>query len=356
MATACAPGAGASASGTPTAPASASGPTCAAAASACSSASACFRSATSASAQGAAGESPFAAARDSAARCAPRPRMPAPPVFGTNDWYYQYGDSHPDRILETTRLVVSVSPGGPNRPWSVVDDGWSPGGDESGMWDRGNERFGDMAALRGRDCADRGASGHLVPAAARRCQPPRLAAPRPQPPVPRPEPPGRARDRRTRHAPAARVGLRADQARLLELRHHGPLGLLDGRDAHRRWLAVRGFEPNDRGDRDGALPGDPRCGRRRARHRLQHVQPPVRGPVRDQPHRRRHQRPVVGPDAPDGRQHPGVQGAAPRRLSTRPIPISRRSPDSSPGRRVGCGCACSPRAACRRSCRPRSKR
>jgi alpha-galactosidase len=96
---------------------------------------------------GAPGEAPFAAARAFCRVMCPKPRVPAAPVFGTNDWYYHYGDSHPSRILDTTRLVVSVSPSGPNRPWSVIDDGWSPGGDESGMWDRGNERFGDMAAF-----------------------------------------------------------------------------------------------------------------------------------------------------------------------------------------------------------------
>jgi alpha-galactosidase len=32
----------------------------------------------------------------------------------------------------------------------VIDDGWSPGGNEAGLWDRGNERFGDMAAFAGK--------------------------------------------------------------------------------------------------------------------------------------------------------------------------------------------------------------
>lgn len=96
---------------------------------------------------GAAGESPFTAAREFCRQLCVHPRMPTSPVFGTNDWYYHYGDSHPERILETTRFVVSVSPTGANRPWSVVDDGWSPGGDQTGMWDRGNERFGDMGAF-----------------------------------------------------------------------------------------------------------------------------------------------------------------------------------------------------------------
>jgi alpha-galactosidase len=95
------------------------------------------------------GESPFAAARELCRAMCARPRLPASPLFGTNDWYYHYGDSRPERILDTTRLVVSVSPKGPHRPWSVVDDGWSPGGDQAGTWDRGNERFGSMADFAG---------------------------------------------------------------------------------------------------------------------------------------------------------------------------------------------------------------
>jgi alpha-galactosidase len=96
---------------------------------------------------GRAGETPFAAARDLCRRLCAKPLLPAAPVFGTNDWYYSYGDSHPETLLETTRLVVSLSPGGAVRPWSVVDDGWSPDGREKGMWDRGNGRFGDMQAF-----------------------------------------------------------------------------------------------------------------------------------------------------------------------------------------------------------------
>jgi alpha-galactosidase len=102
---------------------------------------------------GVAGESPFTAAREFCRQLCAHPRMPASTVFGTNDWYYHYGDSHPDRILDTTRLVVSASPVGAVRPWSVVDDGWSPGGDLAGMWDRGNGRFGDMAAFAERIAA-----------------------------------------------------------------------------------------------------------------------------------------------------------------------------------------------------------
>lgn len=100
----------------------------------------CFRA-------GERGESPFAATRAFCRQLCARPRLPEAPSYGTNDWYYSYGDSRPDVILKTTEMVVSLSPGGDNRPWSVIDDGWSPDGPEKGMWDRGNKRFGDMEAF-----------------------------------------------------------------------------------------------------------------------------------------------------------------------------------------------------------------
>lgn len=80
------------------------------------------------------------------------PLMPARPVYGSNNWYYAYGNSSHEQILADTRLLVSLSPEGPNRPFMVIDDGWqvdhghSPGYN-GGPWDAGNERFPDMAGL-----------------------------------------------------------------------------------------------------------------------------------------------------------------------------------------------------------------
>ena len=91
------------------------------------------------------GESSFAAAREFCCQLCRAPLLPKLPCYGTNDWYYNYGNSHPDGILKTTEAVVALSPDGANRPWSLVDDGWSPDGPEKGRWDRGNVRFGDMA-------------------------------------------------------------------------------------------------------------------------------------------------------------------------------------------------------------------
>ncbi len=100
---------------------------------------------------GRAGESPFAALHAFCARMCPDPRLPAAPVYGHNDWYWAYGNNSADSALADARRIVDLSPSGANRPFAVIDDGWQPGrGKEqagAGTWDRGNEKFPDMAGL-----------------------------------------------------------------------------------------------------------------------------------------------------------------------------------------------------------------
>ncbi len=71
--------------------------------------------------------------------------MPAP-LYGGNNWYYAYGHSSNDDILADTERVASWSPSGSNRPFMVIDDGWSPFA-TSGPWREGNTRFPDMPRL-----------------------------------------------------------------------------------------------------------------------------------------------------------------------------------------------------------------
>ncbi len=101
--------------------------------------------------QGRAGETPFAALHAFCRQMCPRPLLPAAPMYGANDWYYAYGDSSAEKIQVETGLIVELSPTGGNRPFSVIDDGWQPersaSGKGVGLWDRGNKKFGDMAAL-----------------------------------------------------------------------------------------------------------------------------------------------------------------------------------------------------------------
>lgn len=96
-------------------------------------------------------ESAFAAIRAFCRSMCRNPRLPAAPVYGSNDWYWAYGKNSADSIRLDTKNLVELCPAGGNRPFSVIDDGWQPGrgADKSGTgtWDRGNEKFGDMAAL-----------------------------------------------------------------------------------------------------------------------------------------------------------------------------------------------------------------
>jgi alpha-galactosidase len=72
-------------------------------------------------------------------------------VYGTNDWYWAYGKNSADSVRADAGRIVEFSPPGDNRPFMVIDDGWQPGRGASqagtGEWDRGNEKFPDMAEL-----------------------------------------------------------------------------------------------------------------------------------------------------------------------------------------------------------------
>jgi alpha-galactosidase len=75
------------------------------------------------------------------------PRLPSQPVFGGNNWYYAYGrNCSAEQIERDAALMAELAPGGANRPFMVIDDGWSPT-NTAGPWERGNDRFPDMAAL-----------------------------------------------------------------------------------------------------------------------------------------------------------------------------------------------------------------
>lgn len=68
------------------------------------------------------------------------------PVYGSNNWYYAYGVSSQAEILRDTGIVARLCQGNENRPFMVIDDGWSPN-PKNGPWTRGNDAFPDMAGL-----------------------------------------------------------------------------------------------------------------------------------------------------------------------------------------------------------------
>lgn len=99
----------------------------------------------------AANETPFKFALDFCRQLSPAPRMPSVPVYGANDFYYAYGQNTAAQILEDTRAVVDLTADVANRPFSVIDSGWSnlPGESDvdTGIRTGGNERFPDMPGL-----------------------------------------------------------------------------------------------------------------------------------------------------------------------------------------------------------------
>ena len=102
---------------------------------------------------GRAGESAFQAIHAFCKEICPNPRLPAQPVYGSNDWYWVYGKNTAATVLVDAQHIVELSPADANRPFAVIDDGWQPdrgaGGTGVGTWDHGNEKFPDMPGLAG---------------------------------------------------------------------------------------------------------------------------------------------------------------------------------------------------------------
>ena len=97
--------------------------------------------------RGTTGESAFQAARRFCHQLCAKPRLVAAPVYGGNNWYYAYGRNCTAGAIERDAgLMAELAPAGPNRPFMVIDDGWSLT-NTTGPWERGNAGFPDMPGL-----------------------------------------------------------------------------------------------------------------------------------------------------------------------------------------------------------------
>ena len=67
------------------------------------------------------------------------------PVYGGNNWYYAYGKSSKDEILNDALYQSKLAGDANNRPFMVIDDGWQIN-EHMGPW-IANEYFGDMAEI-----------------------------------------------------------------------------------------------------------------------------------------------------------------------------------------------------------------
>ena len=75
------------------------------------------------------------------------PKLAPQPIYGGNNWYYAYGQNcSAIDIQRDANLMAELAPPGRNRPFMVIDDGWSVT-NTTGPWNRGNSAFPDMPGL-----------------------------------------------------------------------------------------------------------------------------------------------------------------------------------------------------------------
>lgn len=98
----------------------------------------------------------FDAARDFCRRMCSDPILLPQPVYGSNNWYYAYGHSTAQDILNDAQYMAKLTQGLENRPYVVIDDGWQrgryrPDGTFDEVYNGGpwmpNPRFGNMREL-----------------------------------------------------------------------------------------------------------------------------------------------------------------------------------------------------------------
>lgn len=101
--------------------------------------------------QAAAEQEPFSFLKDFCRSMCGDPMSPPAPVYGSNNWYYAYGNSSHEEILRDTALLAELTEGIANRPYMVIDDCWQPLALSQGAagrpYENGNVRFPDMAGL-----------------------------------------------------------------------------------------------------------------------------------------------------------------------------------------------------------------
>ena len=90
-----------------------------------------LKAATIVQCRGESEESAFAVAQRLCRAMAQGTRVPAmrgrkrtDVLYGSNDWYYAYGQNTQDGILRDADLMASLAPAGDTRPFTVIDDGY----------------------------------------------------------------------------------------------------------------------------------------------------------------------------------------------------------------------------------------
>jgi alpha-galactosidase len=95
-------------------------------------------------------EAPYAALRRFCRILCQNPRLPSAPICGNNNWYYAYGENFDANAMRRdAAFLAELADGHRNRPFCVIDAGWTPGGAcPGGPWTKGDPKtFPDMPAL-----------------------------------------------------------------------------------------------------------------------------------------------------------------------------------------------------------------
>jgi alpha-galactosidase len=95
-------------------------------------------------------ETPFSALSRFCVALCPKPRLASAPICGNNNWYYAYGhDFDANAMRRDAAFLASLAGIHPNRPYCVIDAGWTPGTScPGGPWTAGKpDSFPDMPGL-----------------------------------------------------------------------------------------------------------------------------------------------------------------------------------------------------------------
>jgi len=94
-------------------------------------------------------ESPTEAARAFCRMMCENPLLPAQPIYGSNNWYYTYGENTSTAsILKDAALMAELAPSNvTNRPFVVIDMGWGAAPDGAAPVSRLAPGYPDMADL-----------------------------------------------------------------------------------------------------------------------------------------------------------------------------------------------------------------
>ena len=93
---------------------------------------------------------PFAALTRFCKLLSLNPRLASAPICGNNNWYYAYGRNFDaEAMRRDATFLAEISAGHSNRPYCVIDAGWTPGSSApGGPWTKGDvAKFPDMPGL-----------------------------------------------------------------------------------------------------------------------------------------------------------------------------------------------------------------